>query len=208
VSDNFPIQDGLKQGDALSPLLFNFALDYAIRKVQENQVGLKLKGAHQLLAYADDVNLLRDNIDTIEKNTETLINTSKEVGLEINVEKTTYMLLSRHQNVGQNQDIKIANRLFENVSRFKYLGKTVTNKNLILEESKRRLNSDNACYHSVQNFLSSRLLSKNLKIRIYNTIILPVVLYGCDAWSLTLREEHRLRVLENGAEEDLWTKEG
>jgi hypothetical protein len=68
---------------------------------------------------------------------------------------------------------------------------------LIQEEIKRRLNYGNACYHSVQSLLSSRLLLKNIKIRIYKTIILPVVLYGCETWSLTLREEHRLRVIEN-----------
>jgi hypothetical protein len=107
------------------------------------------------------------------------------------------MLLSRHQNVGQNRDIKIANKSFENVSQFIYLGTTVANQNLMQEEIKRRLNSGNACYHSVQSLLSSRLLSKNLKIRIYKTIILPVVLYGCETWSLTLREEHKLRVFEN-----------
>jgi hypothetical protein len=151
---------GLKQGDSLLPLLFHFALEYAIRKIKENQVGLKLSGTHQLLAYADDVNLLADNIDTIKKNTESLIDASKEVGLKINVEKKKYMLLSRHQNVGRNRDIKIANRSFENVSQFKYLGTTIRNKNLIQEEIKGRLNSGNACYHSVQNLLSSRLLSK------------------------------------------------
>jgi hypothetical protein len=97
-------------------LLFNFALEYASRKVEENQVRLKLNGTHQLLAYADDVNLLGDNMDTIKKNTETLIHASKGVGLEINVEKTKYMLLSPHQNVGQSRDIKIGNRSFENVS--------------------------------------------------------------------------------------------
>jgi hypothetical protein len=82
-------------------LLFDFALEYAIRKVQENQAGLKLHGKDQLLAYADDINLLGDNICTVDQNTETSIDASKEVGLEINVEKTKYMLLSCHQNAAQ-----------------------------------------------------------------------------------------------------------
>jgi hypothetical protein len=109
------------------------------------------------------------------------------------------MLLSGHQNVGQNRDIKRANRSFENVSQFKYLGTTVTYQNLIEEEIKRRLNSGNACYHSVQNLLSSSLLTINVNMRIWKNIILPVVLLGCETWSLTLREESRIKVFENGA---------
>jgi len=91
----------------------------------------------------------------------------------------------------------IDNSTFESVKEFKYLGMTLTNQNSNLEEIKSRLRSGNACLHSVQNLLSSRLLSKNLKIKIYRTIILPVVLYGCETWSLALREERKLRVFEN-----------
>jgi hypothetical protein len=84
----------------------------------------------------------------------------------------------------------------QTVAKFKYLRTTLTDHNCMHEEIKSRLNSGNSCYHSVQSLLSSRLLSRNLKVKIYRTIILPVVLYGCETWSLTLREEHRLRVFE------------
>jgi ribosomal protein S2 len=117
--------------------------------------GPKLNGTHQLLVYADDMNLLGDNIDAIKKNMETLIDASKEVGLKVSTEKTKYILLSRHQNAGQIYDIKIANRCFENVTKFRYLGAIITNQNLIQEEMKGRSNSGSPCYHSVQNLLSS-----------------------------------------------------
>jgi hypothetical protein len=148
LSDAFPNQNGLRQGDSLSPLLFNFDLEYAIGKVQEKKFGLKLNGAHQLQVYADEVNLLRDNMNSIKKNTEVLIDASKEVGLEVNADKTkyTYMLMSSHQNVGQNYNIMIDNRSFENVAKFKYLATTATNRNLILEEIKSRYNLSIACY--------------------------------------------------------------
>jgi hypothetical protein len=141
LSDTFPIQNGLKQRDALSPLLLNFSLEYAIRKVQGNQV----------------ISLLGDSINIIKENIETLLGIDKDNGLEINEEKTKYMIISRHPNSGQNQNIRIANESFENVAKFKFLGTTLTNQNDIHDEIKSRSNSGNACYHSVQNILSSCL---------------------------------------------------
>jgi hypothetical protein len=101
------------------------------------------------------------------------------------------------QNAGRSHNIKTDNNSIERVEEFRYLGTTLTNQNFIQEEIKSRLKPGNACYHSVQNILSSILLSKNIKINIYRIIVLPVVLYGCQTWSVTLREERRLRVLEN-----------
>jgi hypothetical protein len=105
--------------------------------------------------------------------------------------------MSRDLNSGQNHNITIDNTPFERVEHFKYLGTNLSNQNSIKEEIKSRLKSGNVWYLSVQNVLSSSLLSKNIKINIYRNIILPFVLYGCETWSLTLREERRLRVFEN-----------
>jgi len=119
---------------------------------------------------------LGGSVHTVNKNTEALIVASKEIGLEVNVDKSKYMLMSRVQNAGQSHSIKIDNSSFEKLEVFRYLGTTLTNQNSFQEEFKSRLKSGNACYHQVQNLSFSNLLSSNLKIKIYRTIILPVVL--------------------------------
>jgi hypothetical protein len=96
--------------------------------------------------------------------------------------------MSPEQNARKNYSIQKGNKPFESVKDFKFLGAALTNRNCILEEIKSRSNLGNACYHSVQNLLSSSLLSKNMTIRIYRAIIVSVVLYGCETWSLTLME--------------------
>ena len=88
LSDTFPVRNGLEQEDALLPLLFNFALEYSIRRFQINQNGLKLNGTHQFLVNADDVNIMVRSAHTMEKNTEALVVTSKEIGLEVNSDRT------------------------------------------------------------------------------------------------------------------------
>ena len=165
LSDMFPKRNGLKQGDTLSPLLSNFALEYAIKRVQVKQDGLKLNGTHQLLVYADDVTILGGSVPTIKRNAEALIVASKEIGLEVSADKliTGSCLEIRVQD---SHSMKIDNSSFEMVEEFKYLGTTLTNQNSIQEEIESRLESGNACYNSVQNRLSSSLLSTNLEINI------------------------------------------
>jgi len=121
VSDMFPDRNGLKQGDALSPMLFNFALDYAIRRVHVNQDGLKLNGTHQLLAYANDVNILGGSIHTLKENAEALVVATREIGPEVSADKTKYMDTSRDQNAERIQSVRTDNSTFERVEEFKYL---------------------------------------------------------------------------------------
>ena len=118
LSDMFPIMNGFKKADALLPLLFNFALKHAIRRVQVNQEGLKL---NQILVYADDVNILGGSVHTIKKNTKALIVAGMEIELEVNVGKTEHMVMYQDQNVGRSHNTKTNNCSFEKVEQLKYL---------------------------------------------------------------------------------------
>jgi len=150
LSEMFRVRNVLKQGDALSPLLFNFALEYAIRRVQVIQDGMKLNGKHQLLVYAD-VNILGGSVHTVKENAEALIVASKEKEIQVSADETRYMVMSRDQN-----DVRECLLSF-----------------------------------GAESFFSPTMLSKIIKTKTYRTRVFPVVLYGCETWSLTLRGDRR-----------------
>jgi hypothetical protein len=115
----FPIRNGLKQGDALLPFIFNFSLENAIVRVQVDHDGLKLNGTHHLLAYADDDNILGGSVHTVKENAETLVVATKGIGLEVNADKAKYMIMSRDQNAGRSHSMKIDNSSTERIEEFK-----------------------------------------------------------------------------------------
>ena len=130
-SDMFLIKNALKQGDVLSLLPFNFSVGYAIRRIQVNQNGLKLNGTHQLLVYADDVNILGRSLHPIRKSAEAAVIASKKMGLEVNAYKTKYLVMSRDQSAGRSHNIRTGNSSFERMGQFIYLGKTLRNQKCI-----------------------------------------------------------------------------
>jgi hypothetical protein len=139
---------------------------------------------------------LGGSVHTIQNNKEAFLVRSKETVLVVNAEKTKCKVTSRDQNAGRSHNTKIENSSFESVEEFKCMGTSTKNQNSIQEEIKNKLKSGNVCYHGVKYLLSSSLLCRKLQIKIYRTTIFPVS-YECETWSLTLREEHRLRVFEN-----------
>jgi len=159
---------------------------------------LKLIGTHHFLFFNDYLHVLGASIHTIKENTEASIFINNEIGLlELNDEKTKYMVMSQNQHAVQNHNVCVANKSFERVEHFSYLGTSLTNQNSFHEGIKCGEQTGNTCHYLVQNLLFSSLLSKNIKVQIYGTIILPFVLYGCDTCSPTVSKEHRLRVFRN-----------
>ena len=138
---------------------------------------------------AMSVSIVSGNTHTAKKNTKSLIAAGEQIGVAVNAEEAKHMAMSCDQQAGQNHNITTVHKSSKGRNR-SVLGTTLTNENSIQEEIKRRLKSGNASHHSVQNLSSSSFLSRNIKIKIHKNVILPVVSYGCDTWSVTLREEH------------------
>ena len=142
-------------------MLFNFASEYAIRRIQVNQDGLKLNATHQHLVRVDGVNIMGGRIHAIKRNTEASVVASKNIGLKENADKTKYIVMSGDQNARRSRNINNDNRSFERGERFKYLETTLRNRNSVQEEIKGRLKCGNAFYHSGQNLYLSFSLFPN-----------------------------------------------
>jgi exonuclease III len=197
VSQPMEVATGLRQGDALSPILFNLVLEKIVRESNLCE-GVELgQSKINILAYADDIALLGKNKEMIIQMGKSLIKIAEKVGLKINEEKTEYMVVSReNRNRVQEEVIEVEEYRFKRVDQFKYLGSVITQNNDIKTEISTRLQSANKCFYGLSKIFRSRAISKNLKVRMYLTLLRPIVLYGAETWSLRKTEELRLAVFE------------
>ena len=196
LSDLFDILSGLKQGCVLSVLLFNIVMEKITRTIINREEGAKLS-EHKILntTYADDVDILAEKKQDLAQVAEPFQHAAQQVGLQINFSKTKIMSMNR--NSEDEEDLYINGNLIEEVDEFKYLGATLHNKNEMRKEILTRIASANKCYFSLLPIMKKRSLSKQLKLRVYNTIIKPVALYASETWTITKETEHRLLVFEN-----------
>ncbi|XP_054289682.1 uncharacterized protein LOC129004977 [Macrosteles quadrilineatus] len=196
-TSSFEVTTGVRQGDGLSPLLFNLVIEDALKKTKQLAAGINIGIKINVLAFADDVALLAENRKDLESLTKVLIKEANHVGLTINHQKTKYMNVARTEGVARKENFKVDDLEFEHVDEFKYLGITITHDNKEEKEIQNRVIVASATYWSLVNMLKSKTLSKNTKIKIYHSIILPVLLYGSETWALTKEWEKKLIIFEN-----------
>lgn len=198
VSEAFSVDTGVRQGDGISPILFNIALEEALQKVKSSEVGIKIGKKINILAFADDVAILAHTKQDLEDLVRILIEETKKAGLEINDRKTKYMQCGRRDDQEEdNEVLQIENHVFQKVNNFTYLGVLLTNDNNEELEITNRLNAANRSLHACNKILSSKLLSRNTKVRVYKTIIRPTLMYGSECWVMSKKSEKRLVTFEN-----------
>lgn len=194
ISKGFEVNQGLRQGDVLSTLLFNIALEKVMRRVDEsNPGGTLFNRITQNLAYADDIVLLSRRKQELEENLVKLETAGEEMGLKINQSKTKYMLSTRKRQNTKEKTILLNQVEYEWCQNFKYLGSLITDDNNMRDEINMRISAGNRSYFALQKVFRSRGLSRNLKLRIYRTVVRPVVTYGSETWTMTSVEEELLR---------------
>jgi hypothetical protein len=192
LTDHIVIESGVRQGDALSTMMFNLVLEAIARKVDIR--GCVNSNTSQMCAYADDIVITSRSKQRLIDHATTLKKEAEKLGLEINACKTKYMVSTREQ--GPPRNICVEQQVWEEVQSFTYLGSNLNTLNKTTEEVNIRLIAANKCFYACKGLLSSKILSKNSKLLIYKTVIRPVATYGCETWCLIQREEHKLAIFE------------
>ena len=188
----FPITSGVRQGDTLSAILFDLVLEAIFRKMNINgHIGTK---STQILAYADDVAIVSINKNALKDILVNIETEARQRGLLINENKTKYMEVTR--TVVNGEHLQCGKYKFEHVKELSYLGSQLNQTNSTNSEIQARILSGNRCYHSYGKLMKSRALNRNSKLKMYKSLIRPVVTDGCEAWTLTNRDEQHLRIFE------------
>lgn len=195
LTNPFPTQCGLKQGDGLAPLLFNLALEHTIRQIPIDTKGTLFFKSTQLVAFADDINILSRSAQRAKETLLNLDDAAKEVGLQINESKTKIMTQTRKQ-MTNNQTLTIGGYNLERVDKFTYLGSELTQDGQESNEIKRRIQLANKTYFSVLPIIKSRCIHRKTKLLIYKSMVRPVLCYGCETWTLTQASEKLLNAFE------------
>jgi hypothetical protein len=194
MSETFSVETGLKQGVAFSPLLFNIALEKAVRVLQNEARGLNVD-EHQIkvLGFTDDLNILGDSLDDTVRATEILERAAERIGLHINTDKTKLMeLLSREISPDVMETIP-----YEKVEEFQYLGVLLSTKNDWSREIGSRITKSERAFFTLLKFFKSKLFSIRTKTRLNTSIIRPILTYGCEVWTNTSVTQRRLWTFEN-----------
>jgi hypothetical protein len=189
TSEPFDITTGLRQGDKLSTILFNLALEKVIRAMTINWNGTIFNTSKQLVAFADDADLIGRGTVAIKEMFVEMEKEAEPIGLNVSEDKTKYLTLDRKHGSRIGQNITIDEYNFEVVQSFKYLGSIVNVDNDIEEEVKTRLSQGNRCFYALKHLFRNTLVSRNTKLRLYKTLIRPIVMYACETWSLTQKQE-------------------
>lgn len=197
ISEKFDVSTGVRQGDGVSPLLFNLALEEALQEVRQTEAGITIGTKINVLAFADDVAIMAESKEELKVLVTKLLNHTQKVGLKINEGKTKIMECGRATQINNDNKIEIEEYNFEKVNNFTYLGVMLTNNNEEDMEIQQRINAAHRSLSASHKLLSSRILSHKTKLRIYKTIIRPVLLYGSENWVLSKKTEKCLIVFEN-----------
>ncbi|KAL4082425.1 hypothetical protein QTP88_021321 [Uroleucon formosanum] len=193
TSDRFEVSTGLKQGDALSPVLFNLALEKVIRSMPMRQ-DMELLSNSTLLAYADDIVIIGSTRQDVAIRTNDLLKAAKPMGLEVNQDKTKYLVMTR--GTRDISDLVVENYTFQQVENFKYLGANINQYNYMHNEIKIRISVANKGYYALEKLFKSKFLSRRSKERLYLSFLRPVLTIACETWSITKGDEEKMACFE------------